>query len=69
MGVRGIDTLSGNATLPKLFCLPSEKGSTLKGKNLLPGKLFFPFRVDHFSDWLRSIFVFPFSVDLFSERT
>ena len=22
--------------MSKLFCLPSEKGSTLKGKNLLP---------------------------------
>ena len=24
------------ATLSKSFCFPSEKGSTLKGKNLLP---------------------------------
>ena len=24
------------ATLSNLFCLPSEKGSSLKGKNLLP---------------------------------
>ena len=31
-----------------LFCLPSEKGSTLKGKNLLP----FPFRVDLLSEGL-----------------
>ena len=30
---------------------PSEKGSTLKGKNLLPfGSKFFPFRVDPFSE-------------------
>ena len=28
----------------KLFCLPSEKGSILKGKNLLP------FRLDPFSE-------------------
>ena len=27
---------SGDASLLKLFCLPSEKSSTLKGKNLLP---------------------------------
>ena len=33
-----------------LFCLPSEKGSTLKGKNLLPGIKFFPFRVDPISE-------------------
>ena len=31
----GIDPLSEEATLSKLFCLPSEKGSILKGKNLL----------------------------------
>ena len=31
-----------------LFCLPSEKGSTLKGKNLLPVGANFPFRVDPF---------------------
>ena len=36
ISLRGMDTLSGVATLSKLFCLPSEKGSTLKGKNLLP---------------------------------
>ena len=30
------DTLKGEATLSKLLCLTSEKGSTLKGKNLLP---------------------------------
>ena len=34
--LRGIYSLSGEATLSKLFCLPSETGSTLKGKNLLP---------------------------------
>ena len=28
-------TLSGETILSKLFCLPSEKGSILKGKNLL----------------------------------
>ena len=30
-----------------MFLLPSEKGSTLKGNNLLP---FFPFRADSFSE-------------------
>ena len=29
------DAVSGKATLSKQFCLPSENGSTLKGKNLL----------------------------------
>ena len=42
--LRGADTLSGEATLSKWFCLPSEKGSTLKGENLLP------FRVDPYSE-------------------
>ena len=33
------------------FWLYSEKGSSLKGKNLLPGRSkFFPFRVDLFSE-------------------
>ena len=31
-----MDTFSEEATLSKLFCLPSEKGSILTGKNLLP---------------------------------
>ena len=45
---RGVDTLSGEATLSKFDCL-LKKGSTLKGKNLLPfGAKFFPFRVDPF---------------------
>ena len=35
--LRGIDTLSGETALTKcFFYLPSEMGSTLKGKNLLP---------------------------------
>ena len=33
---QGMDTFSEEATPSKLFCIPSEKGSTLKGKNLLP---------------------------------
>ena len=33
---RGVDTLSGEATLSEWVLLPSEKGSTLNGKNLLP---------------------------------
>ena len=32
------------------FCFPSEKESTLKGKNLPLGGKFFPFRVDSFSE-------------------
>ena len=32
------------------YTSPSEKGSTLKGKNLLPRSKFFPFRVDLFSE-------------------
>ena len=31
-----IDTLSRKTTRSKLFLLPFEKGSTLKGKNLFP---------------------------------
>ena len=31
----GIDTLLGEVTLSKLFCLPSKKDLTPKGKNLL----------------------------------
>ena len=33
--IRGIDTLSRETTLSKLFVFPSEQGSTLKRKNLL----------------------------------
>ena len=37
----------------QIFCLSSEKESTLKEKNLLPREKFFSFRVDPFSegDW------------------
>ena len=41
--------LMGEITLSKLFCLPSKKGSTLKGKKL---SKFFPFRVDPFQNGL-----------------
>ena len=34
-GLSGNNTLSGETTLLELFLLPSEKGSILKGKNLL----------------------------------
>ena len=34
--VKRMDTLSREFTLSKLFSLPSERGSTLRGKNLLP---------------------------------
>ena len=33
--VKGLETLSGEEIINN-FCFPSEKGSTLKGKNLLP---------------------------------
>ena len=33
---QGIDTISKEVTVSKLFCLSCEKESTLKGKNLLP---------------------------------
>ena len=46
-----MDTFSGEATLSNCFSLPSEKGSSLKGKNLLPmGANYFPFRVDLLSE-------------------
>ena len=35
VSLMGTDTLSREVTLSKLFCFPSEKGSALKGKNLL----------------------------------
>ena len=34
--LRGTDTMSGEITPTKLFSRPSEKGSNLKGNNLLP---------------------------------
>ena len=38
--------MSGEITLSKLFCHPSEKESTLKGKQMSPlGSNFFPIRV------------------------
>ena len=36
LGLRGIVTLSKEITLSKLFKLPAEKGSKVKGKNLFP---------------------------------
>ena len=36
IALKGNNTLPGEATKSKLFCLPSEKVSTLKEKNLLP---------------------------------
>ena len=61
--LKGTDTFSGEANLPKTFLPPFWKKLTLKGKNLLPwkrinskkkefaplGSKFFPFRVDTFS--------------------
>ena len=46
--LREMDTLSGEATLLNLFCLPPEKWCSQKGKNL--GSTFFPFGVDSFSE-------------------
>ena len=43
--LRGIDTFQGGHNSAKFFCLPSEKGSTLEGKNL-GGSNFFSFRLD-----------------------
>ena len=48
---RGMDTLSSEVTV-KMVLPPTWKGSTLKGKNLLQGSKFFPFRVDPFSEGL-----------------
>ena len=48
--LRGIDALLGAAILSRLICLPSEKGSTLKGKTVPFRSKFFPFRVDPFAD-------------------
>ena len=50
-GLRGVNTLSGEATLSELFLHSVEKRSTLKGKNLLPFlSKFFPNIVDPFSE-------------------
>ena len=46
--LRGINTLSGEAALVKVFCLLSEKVSTVKGIFSLRGCKFFPFRLDSF---------------------
>ena len=35
-GLKGMNILSREASLPALFCLLSEKESALKGKNLFP---------------------------------
>ena len=46
-------TFKGDNSI-KIILLPSEKGFTLKGKNLLPkGSKFFPFRVNPFSEGIR----------------
>ena len=61
--LKGLVNLPREATRTKLFYLPSEKWSTLNGKNLLPhpppspppaplGSNFIPFRVDPFSGLL-----------------
>ena len=49
--IRGIDTLSGETTLSKLFLLPFvKKVSTLKKKNAYLGTNIFFFSVDLFSE-------------------
>ena len=45
------NALSGEATVLKLFCLPSKKGSALKQKEFAPTRSkFFLFRVDLFPE-------------------
>ena len=39
MVLRGMDTLSRKTTQSNLFCLPSEKGSSLNGSKFLPFRL------------------------------
>ena len=50
----GDTSLSQGRDLCQGFHIPSERESTVKGKNLLPyaphGSKFFPFRVDPFSE-------------------
>ena len=49
LNLRRSDTYSGEATLSKLFYLPSERESTLTRKNLLTVEAnFFPVRVNPF---------------------
>ena len=43
-----IYTLSGEKTLANIFSSLLKKGSALKGKNMLLGSIFFPFRADPF---------------------
>ena len=38
--------------LPFSFCLPSQWGSILEGKNLFSGRKFFSIRLDPISEWL-----------------
>ena len=45
--LREMDSLSRAVTFKKQFSLPSEKGSTLKGKNLLPNSFLYE---DFFSE-------------------
>ena len=45
--LRGTDTFSGETTLSKLFCLPSENWSTLEGKNFVPYEDIFPSEKRH----------------------
>ena len=55
----GTDTLSGEATLSKLFSLPSKKVYSKRTEFVPLGSIFFPFKVDSFS----------FKVDSFSEKS
>ena len=52
-----MDTISGETTLSKFVCLPSEKGSTLeestiKGKNLLPQESSAGKQIERYKSWL-----------------
>ena len=48
MKLRRINSILGEATRSDWFSTPSEKGSTLKGKNATLGKKVFRFLIDLF---------------------
>ena len=47
LGLRGINELPGEITISNVFCYPSEKAATLKGKNLLLWK-----QIHSFIEWI-----------------
>ena len=60
LSLRELDILSGEINLSKLVSAPSDKGSSLLGKNLLPEGFFFFF--------FFFFFLFPYRVDPFFRR-